>query len=213
MKHHVPHVRSLTLGIIATVIFICFRVWYVGSPQYLFLIWNIFLACLPFIVVLVLSSITLPRAVQYFLFTVWFLFLPNAPYVITDFIHLRYRTQDQYWIDVLMFFTSAIFSLLIGVVALEEGRKILRTISSRWFARLVTFLAIVLSGFGVYLGRFPRFNSWHLFTRPGDLVNSLYDHGITVLTQKEAFAFVAAFTFVFGLCYCLYKLSSKRGLE
>jgi uncharacterized membrane protein len=112
-----------------------------------------------------------------------------------------------------MFFISAMFSLWIGVVALEEGRKILKTISSRWFARLITFLAIVLSGFGVYLGRFPRFNSWHLFTRPGDLMSSLYDHGITVLTQKEAFVFVAAFTFVFGLCYCLYRLSSKRGSE
>lgn len=209
MKHHVPHVRSLSLGFVSTILLVVFRVWYVGSPQYLFLIWNIFLACLPYIVVLVVSAISLPRFLQYFLFTIWFVFLPNAPYVITDFIHLRYKTQDQYWIDVMMFFAAALFSLWIGVIALEEGRKILKTISTKWFARLVTTLAVLLSGFGVYLGRFPRFNSWHLFTRPTDLVGSLYDHGVTVLTQKESFMFVAMFTCIFGFSYVVYRMASK----
>lgn len=209
MKHHVPHVRSLSLGFVATILLVVFRVWYVGSPQYLFLIWNIFLACLPYIVVLVVSAISLPRFLQYFLFTIWFVFLPNAPYVITDFIHLRYKTQDQYWIDVMMFFTAALFSLGIGVIALEEGRKILKTISTKWFARFITTLAVLLSGFGVYLGRFPRFNSWHLFTRPTDLVGSLYDYGVTVLTQKESFMFVAMFTCIFGFSYVVYRMASK----
>lgn len=213
MKTHIPHLQSLTLGLIAVVLCICFRVWYVGSLQYLFLIWNIFLACIPYFVVILLSLITFPRYIQYFLFSIWFLFLPNAPYVITDFIHLRYKTQDQYWIDIIMFFSSAVFSLVIGVIALEEGRKILQRISSRWFTRVVIILAVMLSGFGVYLGRFPRFNSWHLFTRPSDLVGSLYEHGVTVITQRGSLTFVLLFTTLFGISYWCYRLNSRKVSE
>lgn len=208
----IPYLKFLIYGFLGAVGIVLFRDIY-QDKEYIFLLWNILLACIPLCLTYIISRSLKHSYIVYSLFVLWFLFLPNAPYVITDFIHLHHGTSTIFWIDLIMFFYAAVFSLVVGVIGLEEGRRLFVEKTSKDFlGTVLVIVSILLSGFGVYLGRFPRFNSWHVLTRPGELITGVFEHGVTVATQKGSFVFVCLFSFIFGMSYWLYKVLIKDKL-
>ena len=141
-----------------------FRVLYTGRGMFGFLVWNLFLATIPYIMVVRLKRIS--SLWSYVLLGFWLLFLPNAPYIITDFVHLKYAVKGLFWLDVLLIYTFANTGLLLGILSTY---KVYQLVKKKWntiIARIVAFIVSLLSGFGVYLGRFLRFNSWDFFENP-----------------------------------------------
>ena len=141
-----------------------FRVFYTGKGMFGFLVWNLFLATIPYIMVVKLKRIS--SLWSYVLLGFWLLFLPNAPYIITDFVHLKYAVKGLFWLDVLLIYTFANTGLLLGILSTY---KVYQLVKKKWntiIARIVVFIVSLLSGFGVYLGRFLRFNSWDFFENP-----------------------------------------------
>ena len=68
--------------------------------------------------------------------------------------------------------------------------------------------AAALSGFGIYLGRFLRFNSWDVLLRPGKLLGSLNDWVANPLANSHTFAFPLLFAvFLFVAYVMLYALT------
>ncbi|HEX6084084.1 MAG TPA: DUF1361 domain-containing protein [Thermoanaerobaculia bacterium] len=135
------------------------------NAVFFFLIWNLFLAAIPFVAAEVFARAKWHLA-RWPAFVVWLLFLPNAPYIVTDFIHLRARPPVPLWFDVLLLISCAGTGLLLGYGSVM---LVQRTIAKRWSVRggwLVAGAALVLSAFGIYLGRFVRFNSWEVVTDP-----------------------------------------------
>lgn len=145
-------------------------------PTFLFLAWNLFLAWVPYLAALRLGKLQRRNAAVWNLLlwlVIWLAFLPNAPYIVTDFIHLKYRPPVPFWYDLLLLFAFAFTGLMLGLLSLHEVQRTLR----QWFAPLWTWLmalsAIGLSGFGVWLGRFQRWNSWDLVTNPLGLLRDI----------------------------------------
>ncbi|MCA9609108.1 MAG: DUF1361 domain-containing protein, partial [Myxococcales bacterium] len=103
----------------------------------------------------------------------WVAFLPNAPYVITDFLHLSVRSPVPLWYDVLLLGTASLTGLLAGAFSLRRVESALDGhVDPRVrFAGLA--LVILAAGFGIYLGRFERWNSWDLLIHPIALLRSL----------------------------------------
>lgn len=165
---------SLTLSSSLAVFMWAGRAAYTESYTYFFLNWNLFLAWIPLLAALALSRIskktwyTIPVAA--FVFIVWLLFLPNAPYLVTDLIHLPYRTGAPVWFDAMMLFTYAWNGLLLGFVSLW----IVQTMARAWFGPVVSWVMVAGSlgaaGFGIYLGRFQRWNSWDVLSNPEPLL-------------------------------------------
>src|SRR5690242_7297060 len=62
---------------------------YSGMLRYRFLIWNLFLAWIPFLISYFTYSLSLRRRWVYLFIPVaaflWLIFFPNAPYILTDF--------------------------------------------------------------------------------------------------------------------------------
>jgi len=58
-------------------------------------------------------------------------------------------------------------------------------------------VSLSLSGFGIYLGRFERWNSWDLLTHPGGLLADALRH----LTNPTAVQLTAVFTLMLTLVY------------
>jgi len=142
-----------------------------GRDDYTFMIWNLFLAWIPLGIAFGASSLTRERWHIFIVLPLalipWLLFFPNAPYMLTDLLHLRYpHLGIPIWFDVLMVNWFAWTGALLGVFSLFMMHDIVR----RGFGRLAGWLFVIgvglLSGLGIYIGRFLRWNSWDLILHP-----------------------------------------------
>lgn len=137
-----------------------------GSAQYGWLVWNLFLAWIPFVLAVGLLAgyrRRLGRLALVGLGGAWLLFLPNAPYVLTDFIHLgdRHRLFDTVVIG-----SFALTSLALGFASLLLVQLVITRAAGAALGWFVALTSLLLSGLGVYLGRVQRLNSWDLVQRP-----------------------------------------------
>jgi uncharacterized membrane protein len=150
------------------------------GATYIFLIWNLILAWIPYLVSLrfsVLQNQGSNRLFRILCFFIWLLFLPNAPYIITDFLHLSHKPPIPLWYDLVLLFAFASTGLLLGLLSMRNIHQSLQQQFSKGAVQTVMLSAIGLSGFGIWLGRFQRWNSWDIFTRPDqlllDIINTL----------------------------------------
>jgi len=145
----------------------------VGEPAFVFLTWNLFLAWIPFILslgVAVVHGHDGPRPLLWVLGAGWLLFLPNAPYILTDFIHLGRVGGAPLWFDAALIGTFAAAGLALGLTSLLVVHHVVEARAGRLVGWAVAVSSLVLSAIGIYLGRFPRFNSWDVVTDPYGLV-------------------------------------------
>ncbi|HEX5172542.1 MAG TPA: DUF1361 domain-containing protein [Gaiellaceae bacterium] len=181
--------------------------------RYTFLFWNLFLAWVPLIAAS--SAFVLARrragALVGALILVWLLFFPNAPYVLTDFIHLHGDGPSPLWYDALMLSSFAWTALMLGFVSLY----LVHTIIGRRAGASVCWVMVVcvlgLASFGVYLGRFARFNSWDVVTQPHLVLSVVRQEIDSPLHDPKMVAALLALTAFLLVGYLvLYAFSALR---
>lgn len=188
------------------------KIVYGRGKTYLFLVWNLFLAWVPYGIALsirwidhrykskIISGLTL--------FT-WLLFFPNAPYIITDFLHLGYRTSIPEWYDLILIFSFAWTGLILGYLSLREVQLFLQKRLGSTIGWMFSFTAILLCGFGVYLGRYLRWNSWDIIANPIELLTDIFFLLSQPAANKSAVGMTVMLTGVLALGYLtlitLYK--------
>ena len=106
----------------------------------------------------------------------WLAFFPNAPYLVTDLIHLRTRAFVPVWYDAIMVFAFALTGLCLAFLSLWLVHRLVERRLGKAAGWLFVAVVAGLSGFGVYLGRYPRWNSWDVVTRPGELMADVAAH-------------------------------------
>jgi len=147
-----------------------------GIPSFLFLVWNLFLAWVPYWISLWLKNLEERKAKRWLLGVVlgsWLVFFPNAPYILTDLMHLRNRQPVPHWYDLMLIASFAWTGLMLGFASLSVVQSILRKRMKPWKTWSLIILAIGLGGFGVFLGRFQRWNTWDILTDPMALIEDL----------------------------------------
>ncbi len=148
------------------------RIMYANSFRYIFLMWNLFLAWIPFQLSLVISSAAQKNKwIKYFLLAAWLLFFPNALYIITDLMHLGEGDSNApLWFDAILLFTSSVTGLIMAFISLYYVEQYLRkNVKAKHVNKLVVAV-LFLGSFGVYLGRFLRWNSWDILANPVSLL-------------------------------------------
>jgi uncharacterized membrane protein len=138
----------------------------------------------------------------------WLLFFPNAPYICTDVIHLTTSLYTHFWVDLVLILSCAFTGLVLGFLSLY----LMQTLVIERFGRAAgwLFIAVVagLSGFGIYLGRFLRFNSWDVLVQPVKLFQSITTWAASPLAHTTAYSFPVLFaTFLFVAYLMLYALT------
>ena len=206
---------ALILASGASVALVGARVVYTGNIRYTFLVWNLFLAWLPLVFALFASDEFQGGTGRSWRFLslagAWLLFFPNAPYIFTDLTHLRTRFFQHFWVDMTLILLCALTGLVLGFVSLF----LMQSVVARIFGRLASwvFIAAVtgLSGFGIYLGRFLRFNSWDVLFKPVELYRGIGNLGADRLTNPNPLAFPMLFAAFLFLSYLmLYGLTHLR---
>jgi uncharacterized membrane protein len=151
-----------------SVVLVMLRVFFTQQLTFVFLLWNLFLAIIPFglSTMLSLSAGRLQARVLLPVGMVWLLFFPNAPYILTDLFHLERRAGVPYWYDLALILSCAWNGLMLAYASLTDMQALVAR-RLGWLASwsFVT-VAMLLSSFGVYLGRYLRFNSWDVITNP-----------------------------------------------
>lgn len=194
-----------TFGVFITLMIVC-RVGYSGSLGYVFLLWNLFLAWIPFQLSSMLFKDNLPKWKTNLLLAGWLLFFPNALYIITDLIHLKDDHQTApIWFDAILLFTSSITGLMIAFGSLLQIERFLqKNIRVAVVDRLVVG-CIFLGSFGVYVGRFLRWNSWDIIANPIRLVSQIVAPFILPTRYFRTWGVTLLLTCLFSLLYFSIK--------
>ena len=173
-----------------------------SSDQHFYLVYNLALAAIPLIVATLAIRIApgCPRT-AWLLLIVWLAFFPNAPYLLTDLIHLRPHSDCPLWFDWLLFVSMAGAGWLVGMVSLAQVHHHLRARLPAVAANAIILGVVALSAFGIYLGRFLRWNSWDVVTRPGHLLGELSSMVLNPFDHPRMLAYSFGVAVVLGLSY------------
>lgn len=204
------------------------RVLITHSLRYSYLIWNLFLAWIPYLISIGISFIAgrihnrrRVRLSIIILGFVWLLFYPNAPYILTDFIHIikipPYITQETsvvtnnaiVWYDIVLNSSFAFIGHLIGLISIIICQRIFSKEFNKTIGWLIVFGAMFSGGYGIYVGRFVRLNSWNIFTKPFLTTKIVISNlgNVKALLFTLSFAFFIFMTYI--VVYSFHKLRAK----
>lgn len=171
------------------------------------LVWNLFLAWIPFVLALVLydrarRGVSTGRLVA--LGAGWLLFLPNAPYIVTDGKWLGEYAGGTLWYDAALIGAAATIGLILGFVSLYLVQVVVAQRCGHLAGWTLAWAALVLSGVGVYLGRFQRWNSWEVLTEPTKILGRLVSAALDPLAHGRPIALSTGFAVAWCLGYALF---------
>lgn len=186
-----------------------------GHALYLFLVKNLLLAIVPwFISTIVFFGENKKGFRLYALVFMWIIFLPNSFYLMTDIIHLGKGIRTApIWFDAISLLSYGICGLLFGIVSLKMMEEKASELIGRKKSSVVRAVFIYVSCFGIFLGRFLRWNTWDLFTNFFELAQDV----IGIFSCISKLMFVCKFTFVAGtflnLLYIALVYFNVKNLE
>ncbi len=206
-----PLLKALLFSSATSTFLLVFRISFSNEITYCFLIWNLFLAWIPMLLVSFISKKLEKISFRIILLLcLWLLFFPNSPYIITDLVHLRPKQNIPMWFDIILIVSFAWNGLILGFTSLLEIHKILFTkLKTALCWSIVTFL-LVLSSFGVYLGRFERWNSWDIVTNPSLLFFNILDKIIHPFSNIQAIGVTLVFSLFLISSYATLFFISKQ---
>lgn len=207
--------KEITIIIFLAIFLNLLRIILFKSDSFVWLFWNIFLAIIPFAISYFLFNLHKKKQLETSVFIVgliiWLLFLPNAPYLITDLIHINIVRKVPVLFDSFLLFTVAWTGLYLWLNSMFYMEKIFLNKYSKKKVNIFTIIVIILTSFGIYLGRFLRFNSWDVFTNPSSFSNKLFSSLSEPLTYTQAPTYMEAFiyTLLFALFLFVFYQSFK----
>ena len=142
---------------------------------------------------------------------IWLLFFPNAPYILTDLFHLRYdQLSMPIWFDLVLILAYAWTGLLFGFLSLWDIERLL----AEWVhPKLVTALSVsllFLGSFGIYLGRYLRWNSWDLITEPFRLIYDIGDRIVNPFEHPRAWGMTISMGIFLNMIYWSFHFIRNR---
>lgn len=224
-NHESPTMTLLFLGVILLNVFafalILLRAPLYRTEVYRPMLLNVGLSVLPVLVLTILIVVDLVLAAAgastWLIGTlagaglaVWLLLLPNAGYLVTE-LNFSHRTQDEnvpLWYDIVAVLTlamSGVLNTVVNIFLVQVFYAVLRYPGDRKpFERpaswLVVAIILVLVSFGIYLGRYIRFNSWDL-VHPAGFVRKLVRYFREPGKVRDAALFSGLYTVFFALIY------------
>jgi len=192
---------AVTLNLLRSII------WKVDS--FIYILWNIFLAFIPFIISFFILYFQKEKKLNKIIFIIgmilWILFIPNAPYIVTDFIHLGTTKSIPIIYDILLIFSSAVIGLILAMHSFFHIEQIIKMKYSIKVSSFIMAIIILLTSFGVYLGRFLRFNSWDLFVDHVSLVKNVWKIISDASFHIEVYLYTLLFFFFLLAFYKSWK--------
>lgn len=178
--------------------------------------WNLFLAWIPYLFSLL--AVTLQRLFprQWLLLVIpvglWLIFYPNAAYIVTDFLHLEQRPGIPLWYDILLLAAFSWTGMFLAIASLGAVQGLVKEYLGSFAGWLFAAIALGLSGLGIYLGRFGRWNSWDLLFQPKNILKDIALALINPFENRTFFGFTILITAFLVVCYLMF-ISVRQSKE
>lgn len=215
LKEHKRLHETIFLGAIT---FFClgisiFRYFHTDTKVFLFLNWNLFLAFIPWVLtslVIINPKFKQSKLTLIVLLGSWLLFFPNAPYILTDLFHLRLKSSMPIWFDLILILSFAWSGLMFGFLSLWDIEKILLKSINKTYVSLISFGLLFLGSFGIYIGRFLRWNSWDIITEPINLLYDVSDRFLNPFVHPRTWGMTIFMGLFLNIVYLSFKILRKR---
>jgi uncharacterized membrane protein len=204
--------RTLALSCLFSMAILVVRIGYTGRWAFSFLSWNLFLAFVPYVLTkwLVQHPLWIARRWTFTaVFVVWLLFVPNAFYIITDLFHLHLSADVPLWFELALLLSFAWNGLLFGILSVRQMERIVTVKWSLRYDWLFIYPVMALNAFGVYVGRYLRFNSWDVVTNPFGLAEDVLYLLMHPVLYRFDWSMIFCYAVLMALIYSALKSISK----
>lgn len=210
MKKYFP--RDIFIVLIIVALLNILRVLLFKSDSFVWLFWNIFLAIIPFVISSYLLWISgkekRKKIIFYILAVLWLLFIPNAPYLITDLIHIGEIRAVPVVYDAFLLFGVAWIGVYLWLYSNIQIESIFAKKYSKKITEGIMFFIILLTSFGIYLGRFLRLNSWEIFSDSSYFLKVLHQK-LLIKSDPNDYFYIILFTLFLYTFYKAFKYRNK----
>ena len=168
----------LIISSLIAITMLLLRVKLTHSIYLLFLLWNLFLAAIPYsLSTIIKTDFRLRRSnlKNLGIIIIWLLFIPNTFYLITDFVHLNPSNLYRYIFDFALLSSFTIAGFYFGILSIHTIYKQIQFFYSNTISKIFLISISYLCAFGIYIGRVLRFNSWDIICNPFSLIKSILD--------------------------------------
>ncbi|MEI8095282.1 MAG: DUF1361 domain-containing protein [Spirochaetales bacterium] len=196
-----------------------------GSLSQVFLARNLFLGLVPLAIAFVALLVerqnwkVISSVLLWLCSVVWVVFFPNSSYIFTDFIHLIQRGLPDdgsantrslanmlVWYDIITRSLFAFVGHFLGLASLYVMHHLWKKEVGPVWGGLLVGVSCLAAGYGVFIGRFVRWSSWHLFTNFDETWNSLMEN----LTAPDALVFSIGFGIFLAVSYFFVYVFKKH---
>lgn len=179
---------------------------FTGLSFFTFMIWNLFLAFIPWLAASIVYVKNIKNKVAIvIIILLWLVFFPNAPYMLTDLVHLGKDTAAPIWFDIIMLLSYGFAGLIYGFTSLQMIEEKIKSVFNLKHASQISIFLIFLSCFGIYLGRFLRWNTWDLVTNMKGVMGDIFRRVFYPQEYPQTWIFTVLFGILLNIVYMVSK--------
>lgn len=204
--------KLLMVSCLFSIALTSFRIIYTDHWRFAWLTWNLFLALVPYLITrfaIQHTSWIEKRWKFAMLFAAWLLFIPNSFYIITDLFHLEISQRIPLWFDLALIFSFAWNGILLGVVSIRQMEKIVSCNFPSLQEWQFVYPLMLLNAFGVYIGRYLRYNSWDVIANPFQLTEDIFYLLFHPIRHRFDWSMIICYSVFMTLIYLAIKRMSK----
>ena len=114
------------------------------------------------------------------------------------------------WFDLVLILSFAWTGLLFGFLSLWDIERLLSRYLSRFWISVISIGLLFLGSFGIYLGRYLRWNSWDIIKEPFGLLYDIGDRLINPFSHPRTWGMTLFMGFFLNLVYWSFRLIRNR---
>lgn len=189
------------------------RVSVTRNDQYWFLFWNLVLAWVPLVIVVILlrmlkkQSWREPSSVAISILALSF--LPNSFYVISDLIHLQDTGDIGVLYDSVLFMSIIMNGFFAGMTSVYLVHKALLKRLNYKLAHLTIGGIFLSTSFAIYLGRSLRWNTWDIVAHPFGVLYDVSERIINPLSHPQVIGTTFTFFLLLSSTYAVLWYAAR----
>jgi uncharacterized membrane protein len=208
MENRKEKYQNIILLSLLSFAILAIRIFYTHKITFIFLIWNLLLAWIPLLFANQFFVTNFSKKIKLIcLYFGWLFFFPNAFYLVTDFIHFRTAHNPYKWLDLVLLLSFSLSGIALSVFSFSIIQDKLALVFSKKTVQFHFLVICIMNGYGIYLGRFLRWNSWDLLLNPQEILLLTFENAIHPIQNLRPVLVTASFGI---LLFVLYKLFNGK---